>query len=87
MFGANHYLPTGYSTEFICGANAVGRRSTREQMDPANTTCAKCKATEFWQETAAEAGVEYVPAAPAQPAGPCGNPAHKHPRPVHALAA
>lgn len=36
-----HY-PTAH--RFACGAAAAGRRDTRTQTDPANTTCPHCLA-------------------------------------------
>lgn len=36
-----HY-PTAY--RFACSASALGRRDTRTQCDPANTTCPRCLA-------------------------------------------
>lgn len=42
-----HYLSSGprwISETYFCGADAVGRRSTRTDLDPEQTTCPKCLA-------------------------------------------
>ena len=43
-----HYLPHPLSGAFACGADAVGRRNTRTQTNPYNTTCARCQETDVW---------------------------------------
>lgn len=40
--GAVHFLPSGWSSDYACGASAVGRRSTRRDMDHTQTTCGRC---------------------------------------------
>lgn len=40
--GIVHFLPYPTSGTFLCGFDAVGRRSTRTQTNPDNTTCARC---------------------------------------------
>lgn len=37
-----HFLHWPTSSTYLCGADAVGRRSTRRDGDPENTTCARC---------------------------------------------
>lgn len=40
-----HYLPNGprwISSTYACGRDAVGRRSTRTDTDPKQTTCPQC---------------------------------------------
>lgn len=39
-----HLLHYPTATYFACGMNAAGRRNTRVQCDPANTTCRHCLA-------------------------------------------
>lgn len=43
--GAVHFLPSGWSSEYACGANAVGQRSTRRDTDHTKTTCGRCIAS------------------------------------------
>lgn len=40
-----HLLSYPTSSTFECGADAVGRRNTRVQMDPNHTTCSRCLTT------------------------------------------
>lgn len=37
-----HFLTYPTSSTYLCGADAVGRRNTRVDPDPANTSCAAC---------------------------------------------
>lgn len=37
-----HFLPFPTASTFHCGADAVGRRNTRTQTNPDNTTCSRC---------------------------------------------
>lgn len=39
-----HLLHYRTAYRFACGASALGRRDTRTQTDPANTTCPRCLA-------------------------------------------
>ncbi|UYL87485.1 hypothetical protein SEA_PUREGLOBE5_122 [Arthrobacter phage Pureglobe5] len=41
-----HLLTHPTSDTFACGADAVGRRNPRAQMDPRNTTCRRCVESE-----------------------------------------
>jgi hypothetical protein len=56
--GAVHYLTWPTSATYLCGADAVGRRSTQRDTDHWNTTCTGClnhKVHPFAQEAAVEA--------------------------------
>lgn len=37
-----HFLNYPTASTYLCGTDAVGRRSTRRDGDPANTSCAAC---------------------------------------------
>lgn len=56
--GPVHYLTWPTSATYLCGADAVGRRSTERDTDHWNTTCTDClnhKAHPFAREAAIEA--------------------------------
>lgn len=56
--GPVHYLIWPTSSTYLCGAEAVGRRSTERDTDHWNTTCTDClnhKAHPFAREAAIEA--------------------------------
>lgn len=45
-----HLLTHEISSTFACGADAVGRRNWRIQLDPRNTTCRRCKESDAYFE-------------------------------------
>jgi hypothetical protein len=45
-----HFTTWSASSTFVCGADAVGRRNSRLDVDPSLTDCAACKRTEAWTE-------------------------------------
>lgn len=56
--GPVHYLTWPTSSTYLCGADAVGRRSTERDTDHWNTTCTDClnhKAHPFAREAVIEA--------------------------------
>ncbi|MGY4541160.1 hypothetical protein ACVWY0_001069 [Arthrobacter sp. UYNi723] len=56
--GPVHHLTWPTSSTYLCGADAVGRRSTERDTDHWNTTCSNClnhRMHPFAQEAAIEA--------------------------------
>lgn len=40
---AQHFIHDGRSETYACGANAVGRRNTRQDTNRELTTCPRCR--------------------------------------------
>lgn len=45
-----HFITHPLNPVFACGADAVGRRNSRNDVDPLGVTCRNCMATEPWRE-------------------------------------
>jgi hypothetical protein len=45
-----HFTTWSASSTFVCGADAVGRRNSRNDVNPTLTECYACKNTEVWTE-------------------------------------
>ena len=50
-----HFIGYPTNSSYVCGADAIGRRNTRTDTDPALTTCRACKADPSFKKVEAEA--------------------------------
>lgn len=53
-----HFITYPTNSTYACGANAVGRRNSRLDPDPNETSCRDCMETEAWKDAFAGVSVD-----------------------------